>query len=102
MSYAYQEYPKAVLNKDGYEVIVKDAEEEAKTTGKAQAAIQKQAESNIEAGQAADLERDQRDLDRLREKGSDVSEDEAAKLTDLAAKIEVAKRGPGRPKKASE
>jgi len=102
MSYVYQEYPKAVQDKDGNEVIVHDAEEEAKTTGKSQASVQKQVDANVEAGQSADAQRDEDDLKRLREKGTDVTEDEAARLTDLAAKVEVAKRGPGRPKKVSE
>jgi len=99
MTYVYQEYPKSVKDKDGNDVTVHDVAEEAKLTGKAQASVQKQADDKISEGEDAAQDLAERELQRLRDKGTDVSEDELASMTDLAVKIAAVKKL-GRPSKA--
>lgn len=89
----YQEYPKWVDGKDGA-VLVHDADEEAKVTGESKAAIEKAADKNEKAGEAAQAKTDDLEIAKLEDKGQAVSEADMAKLTDAAIK-----RGPGRPKR---
>lgn len=94
---SYQEYPKWVSGKEG-DVLVGNAEEEAKATGKSTAMVQKDAEAKTAEAEEAQAEDDERELEELTRKGNAVREDEAARLTDLAQKVgDPLKKKRGRP-----
>lgn len=94
----YQEYPKAVKGKDGQDVLVRDAAEEAKIAGKSESAVTAQAAKNTEAGQELVDASVDKEMDRIREKGGAITEADLVKLTGEAQEL-LQKRGPGRPPK---
>lgn len=95
---SYQEYPKWVDVK-GEAVLVHDAEEEAKATGKAEAALKKAADDREAKAEPAVDVLEEKFQEAVADKGAAVSESDMAKLTGQAQELSV-KRGPGRPKKA--
>lgn len=94
---SFQEYPKYIKVK-GEDVLIHGADEEAKLTGKSEASVAKEAEKNAEAGEAAQAESDEKELDAIEAKGSAVTEADIVKLTEAARKDQE-KRKPGRPAK---
>lgn len=104
--YAYQEYPKAVKDKHDNEIVVRSPEEEAEITGKSVSSVQKSAQDNT-AEQQADLDAEnERVLDELKRRGSDVSEDDIVRMTAIAQdqgpESEEAPKKRGRPSNADK
>lgn len=100
MTYVYQEYPKAIKGKNGEEVVVRDAAEEAEKLGKSEGAVQREADSRVRQAEDDQIDRDIEEQRRLTEKGTDVTEDEVARLTDLAQKLGPEPKKRGRPSNA--